>query len=64
MHNSHCGCIAEGALKYRHMMGPGRSTQRFQLSSILAPVSMALLVGLAHTEGRFGPGLIVGKYGA
>lgn len=64
MHNSHCGCITKRVLKYRHKMGPDRSMHRFQLSLILEPVSTAWLAGLWYIEGRFGPGLTVGKYGA
>jgi hypothetical protein len=63
MHNSHCGYITEEAPKCRRTMDPDRSMQqRFQLLSILVPVSTALLEGLEHIEGRFGPGLIAGTY--
>jgi hypothetical protein len=44
-------------------MDPDRNTQqRFQLLSILVPVSTALLEGLERIEGQFGPGLIAGTY--
>lgn len=63
MDKSHCDYTSEMP-QDKHRMGPDHNTERFQLPSIPAPVSTALLAGLGHIEGQDGLGLAVGKHGA